>query len=56
VPVAIVSFCSPYLLKQAPDAKAFVAAYMYSPLVQKAAVEALFGEIPFEGKLPVKLG
>ncbi|MFC1606966.1 glycoside hydrolase family 3 N-terminal domain-containing protein [Candidatus Latescibacterota bacterium] len=56
VPVAVVSFGAPYMIGQAPDADAFVAAYMYSPLVQKATVKALFGEIPFEGKLPVKLG
>ena len=55
VPSIIVSFGSPYLINQIPDADAFVAAYMYSPLVQKAVVEALFGEIGFEGELPVKI-
>jgi len=55
VPLAVVSFGAPYVIRQAPDAKAFVAAYMYSPLVQKAVVEALFGEIPFRGTLPVTL-
>ena len=54
VPVAAVSFCVPYIIKQFPDVDAFVCSYMYSPLVQKAAVEALFGEIPFQGKLPLK--
>ncbi|MFC1509856.1 glycoside hydrolase family 3 N-terminal domain-containing protein [Candidatus Omnitrophota bacterium] len=56
VPSVIVSFGSPYVMNQVPDADAFVAAYMYSPLVQKAVVEALFGEIGFEGELPVKIG
>ena len=54
VPVAAVSFGAPYVLKQIPGAGAFAASYMYSPLVQKATVEALFGEIPFMGKLPLK--
>ncbi|MCE5248673.1 glycoside hydrolase family 3 protein [bacterium] len=55
VPVVTVSFGAPYVIRQMPDTTAFVAAYMYSPLVQQAAVEALFGEIPFVGKLPVRL-
>lgn len=54
-PVAAVSFGTPYVLKQVPEAEAFVASYMYSPLAQRATVRALFGEIPFRGKLPVKM-
>lgn len=55
VPVVTVSFCSPYIISQVPHTQAFIAAYMYSPIIQEAAVKALFGEIPFKGKLPVKL-
>ena len=55
VPTAIVSFGAPYVIKQTPDADAFIAAYMYSPLVQTATVEAIFGEIPFKGTLSVKV-
>lgn len=55
VPVAAISFGAPYVLKQIPEATSFVASYMYSPLVQKATVRALFGEIPFMGKVPVKM-
>ncbi|MHB9027277.1 MAG: glycoside hydrolase family 3 protein [Candidatus Latescibacterota bacterium] len=54
-PVAAVSFGAPYVLKQIPEAEAFVASYMYSPLVQQATVRALFGEIPFWGKAPVHM-
>ncbi len=54
-PVAAISFGAPYVLNQIPEAEAFVAAYMFSPLVQKAAVRALFGEITFTGKLPVDM-
>jgi hypothetical protein len=43
------------VLKQVPEVNSFVASYMYSPLVQRATVRALFGEIPFAGKLPVKM-
>ncbi len=55
VPVAAVSFGAPYVAKQIPDTEAFIAAYMYSPVVQKAVVRALFGEIPFRGNAPVRL-
>ncbi len=55
VPVAAVSFGSPYVLGQIPGVRAFAAAYMYSPAVQEAVVRAIFGEIPFAGKLPVKM-
>jgi len=55
VPVAAVSFGSPYVLGQVPGVRAFAAAYMYSPAVQEAAVRAVFGEIPFAGKVPVKM-
>ena len=55
VPVVAVSFCSPYVIKQLPENVCFVEAYMYSEPVLKAVVEALFGEIPFSGHLPVAL-
>jgi beta-N-acetylhexosaminidase len=55
VPVCAVSFGSPYVLGQVPGVRAFTAAYMYSPAVQEAAVRAVFGEIPFAGKVPVKI-
>lgn len=54
-PVVAVSFCSPYVIRQLPEAAGFVEAYMYSQPVLKAVVEALFGEIPFTGHLPVAL-
>jgi beta-N-acetylhexosaminidase len=54
-PVAAVSFASPYVIRQIPRVRAFAAAYMYSPAVQRAVVRALFGEIPFAGSLPVRM-
>ena len=55
VPVVAVSFCSPFILGQMPQAKAFIAAYMYSPLVQKSVVEKIFGKQPFKGSLSVTM-
>jgi CubicO group peptidase (beta-lactamase class C family) len=55
VPVIVVSFGSPYLLRQFPEAPVYVAAYGSAESSQRAAVAALFGEYPVGGKLPVTL-
>jgi beta-N-acetylhexosaminidase len=54
-PVIVVSFGSPYLLRQFPDVPVYVAAYGGAESSQRAAVSALFGEHPVEGRLPVTL-
>jgi beta-glucosidase-like glycosyl hydrolase len=54
-PVVMLSFGSPYLLQQVPEAPVYVAAYGGSDSSQRAAVGALFGEYPVSGKLPVTL-
>jgi beta-N-acetylhexosaminidase len=54
-PVVVVSYGSPYLLRQFPGAPAYVCAYGSSGLSQRAAVKALYGEIPLRGRLPVTL-
>jgi beta-glucosidase-like glycosyl hydrolase/CubicO group peptidase (beta-lactamase class C family) len=54
-PVVFVSFGNPYILTELPHASALMAAYDFAPVSQKAAVRALFGEIPIGGKLPVTL-
>jgi CubicO group peptidase (beta-lactamase class C family) len=54
-PVVIVSFGSPYLLRQFPEAPVYVAAYGSAESSQRAAVGALFGEYAVAGKLPVTL-
>ena len=54
-PVVIVSFGSPYLLRQFPEAPVYVAAYGSAESSQRAAVSALFGEYAVAGKLPVTL-
>jgi beta-glucosidase-like glycosyl hydrolase/CubicO group peptidase (beta-lactamase class C family) len=54
-PVIVLSFGSPYLLRQVPDAPVYVAAYGGAESSQRAAVGALFGEYPVRGKLPVTL-
>jgi beta-glucosidase-like glycosyl hydrolase/CubicO group peptidase (beta-lactamase class C family) len=53
--LVVVSFGSPYLLRQVPDVPVYVAAYGGAESSQRAAVAALFGEYPVRGKLPVTL-
>jgi beta-glucosidase-like glycosyl hydrolase/CubicO group peptidase (beta-lactamase class C family) len=54
-PVIVVSFGSPYLLRQFPDVPAYVCAYGSAESSQRAAVAALFGEFPVTGRLPVTI-
>ena len=54
-PVVLVSFGSPYLLRQVPSVSAYVGAYGAADSSQRAAVAAVFGEYPVSGKVPVSL-
>jgi beta-N-acetylhexosaminidase len=49
-------FGSPYLLNYLPDLPSYALAYEFYPGAEAAMVRALFGEIPFVGKLPVTVG
>ncbi|HUI42601.1 MAG TPA: glycoside hydrolase family 3 N-terminal domain-containing protein [Terriglobia bacterium] len=52
-PTVVASFGSPYVLDDVPDLPGYAAAYETYPGAEAAMVRALFGEIPFQGKLPV---
>ena len=54
-PVVVVSFGSPYFLKHFPDVDAYLCAYRYTDIVQRAAASALLGELAITGKLPVSI-
>jgi beta-glucosidase-like glycosyl hydrolase/CubicO group peptidase (beta-lactamase class C family) len=54
-PVIVVSFGSPYLLRQIPDVPVYLCAYGSAESSQRAAIAALFGEYAVGGKLPVTL-
>jgi CubicO group peptidase (beta-lactamase class C family) len=54
-PPVVVSFGSPYLLRQFPELPTYVAAYGSAESSQRAAVAAVFGESAFAGRLPVTL-
>jgi beta-N-acetylhexosaminidase len=50
-----VSFGSPYTLRELGDVSTFLCAWGVQPVLQHAAVRALRGEAPIEGKLPVRV-
>jgi beta-N-acetylhexosaminidase len=54
-PVVVVSFGSPYFYMQFPDVQVYICAYRHVDQAQKAAVQAIFGESPMSGKLPISL-
>jgi beta-glucosidase-like glycosyl hydrolase/CubicO group peptidase (beta-lactamase class C family) len=53
--VVVVSYGSPYLIRQFPEVPVFVCAYGSAESSQRSAVAALFGEYPVHGKLPVTI-
>ena len=54
-PCVIISFGSPYLIRQFPSVTAYMAAYAIEDVAQAAAVRALFGEVAIGGRLPVRV-
>ncbi len=55
IPVVVISFGSPYFLREFPDVDCYLCAYRWDDPAQKAAAKALFGEIDITGRLPVSL-
>lgn len=50
---AVIAFGSPYLLRQFPEAKTYAVTYAIEEVAQLAVVKTLFGEVKFQGRLPV---
>jgi beta-N-acetylhexosaminidase len=53
--LVVVSYGSPYLLRQFPDVPVYVCTYGWAESSQRAAMSALFGEHAVGGRLPVTL-
>jgi beta-N-acetylhexosaminidase len=53
--VAVIAFGSPYLIRQFPEAKTYAVTYAIEEVAQYAAVKTMFGEVKFQGKLPVSI-
>jgi beta-N-acetylhexosaminidase len=54
-PVTLIALGNPYLLRDFPGVAAYLATYSTAPPAETAAVRALFGEIPIQGRLPVTI-
>jgi beta-N-acetylhexosaminidase len=52
-PVVVAAFGSPYLIERFPNAQTWVAEFSTNDVAQKAAARAIFGQVPFVGKIPV---
>jgi beta-N-acetylhexosaminidase len=48
-----IAFGSPYLLREVPRIGTYLVAYGPQPVLQRAALDALFGAAPITGRLPV---
>jgi beta-N-acetylhexosaminidase len=55
-PFVFVLFGSPYLLNYIPGLPSYALAYEFYPGAEAAMARAVFGEIPFVGRLPVTVG
>jgi beta-glucosidase-like glycosyl hydrolase len=55
VPAIAISFGTPFMLREIPTAGTYFCAYGVQPVMQLAAVHALFGEAPVSGRLPVTI-
>ena len=54
-PVAYISFGNPYLLRAFPAVKAYMAAFSTTSSSETAALDALLGQAPVRGRLPVSI-
>jgi beta-N-acetylhexosaminidase len=52
-PTVVVAFGSPYLIERFPNAQTWISEFSTNDVAQKAAARALFGQVPFVGKIPV---
>ena len=54
-PLITIGFGSPYLIERFPQAETWLAAFGISDVAQISAANALFGQIPVRGHLPVSI-
>jgi beta-N-acetylhexosaminidase len=54
-PVALISLGNPYLLRDFPDAAAYMATFSTASTSEAAAARAMVGEIAISGKMPVSI-
>jgi beta-N-acetylhexosaminidase len=54
-PMAVVSFGTPYLLRQIPEVQSYLCAYDTQSLTVKSGIRGVFGQIPLKARLPVSI-
>jgi len=54
-PFVFALFGSPYLLHHVPELPSYILTYDVNPGSEMSAIRAITGEIPFRGKLPIRL-
>jgi len=55
IPHVVVSFGNPYLITEFPSAQSYLLAWSGNPVSQRAAAEALFGDIAVTGRTPTAI-
>jgi beta-N-acetylhexosaminidase len=55
IPHVVVSFGNPYLLREFPDAQAYMLAWGDAAVSQTAAAGALFADTPVTGRTPTRI-
>ncbi|OGQ89975.1 MAG: hypothetical protein A2289_17175 [Deltaproteobacteria bacterium RIFOXYA12_FULL_58_15] len=55
LPVALLSFASPYYLSSLPEVDAYLCTYSYLDVTQIAAANAVLGQSPMTGRLPISI-
>lgn len=55
-PLVFTAFGSPFVLSAVPELPAYAVTYDISGTAERAAIRAITGEIPFQGRLPIVLG
>ncbi len=53
--VGVIAFGNPYMIRQFAEAKTYAVTYAIEEIAQTAAVRTMFGEVKFQGKLPVNI-
>lgn len=54
-PVVLISMGNPYLLRSFPSVGAYMTTFSTVPPSEMAAVQAIYGEIPIRGRMPVSI-
>ncbi len=52
---AVIAFGNPYMIRQFPEARNYVVTYAIEDVAQTAAVKTMFGEVSFQGRLPINI-